>query len=117
MNCIVRLWRPSVARVGVLAVAIAVAPLPVAAGESGAPAAKPAPGIRTAVEKVVATQKLEVTRTAARAQQTGSTSTDLGSTSFFRSPAGIIALVALAAGVGYTLYSTSNDRVKSPARE
>jgi hypothetical protein len=115
VNLIVRLWRPSAARVAVLAVAIAAAPLAATAGEATTTAAKPGPSIRTAAEKVVATQKLNEAPTTARAQA-GATKTDLGSKSFFRTPAGIIALVALAAGVGYTLYSTSNDRVKSPAR-
>jgi hypothetical protein len=114
---IVRPWRPSVAQIVVLAVAITAAPLAATAGETTVTAAKPRPSIRTAVQKVVATQTLEDARTTAQAQaQAGSTRTDLGSKNFFRTPAGIIALVALGAGVGYALYSTSNDRVKSPAR-
>jgi hypothetical protein len=104
-------------RVGVLSVAIAAAPLPAVAGETSATASKPGPSIRTAVEKVVAAQTLNEARTPARAQEAGQTTTDLGSRSFFRTPGGILALVALGVGVGLTLYSTSNDRVKSPARE
>ncbi len=114
MNSIVRFRRPSAARIGLLAIAIAAAPLPALAGESSATAAKPGPSIRTSVEKAVATQTLDTTRTA-RAQQSGTT-TDLGSTSFFKTPAGIVFLVAVVAGAGYALYSTSHDRVKSPAR-
>ena len=48
--------------------------------------------------------------------QTGAPRTDLGSSSFFKTPAGIITLVAVGAGVGYALYSTSHDRIKSPGR-
>lgn len=112
MSHIVRPWRPPVLRVILLAVAVAAAPLPVWAGDAGTET-KPAPSLKTSIEKVTATQTLEPSL-AATAQQTGRT--DLGSKSFFRTPAGIAALVALAAGVGYALYSTSNDRVKSPAR-
>lgn len=116
MNSIVRFRRPSAARIGLLAIAIAAAPLPALAGEPSATAAKPGPSIRTSVEKAVAAQTLDTNRTArARAQQSGTT-TDLGSTSFFKTPAGIVFLVAVVAGAGYALYSTSHDRVKSPAR-
>jgi hypothetical protein len=36
--------------------------------------------------------------------------------SFFRSPKGVAVLVLLAAGFGYTVYSRSEDRVKSQVR-
>lgn len=114
MNLTVRHWRRSAIRVGVLSAALVAAPLMATAGESSGTAAKPGPSIRTSVEKVVATQTLKSSQKTARAQQGGTT--DLGSSSFFRSPGGIIALVALAAGIGYTIYSTNNDRVKSPAK-
>jgi hypothetical protein len=38
------------------------------------------------------------------------------SPAFFKTPAGILALSVLAIGVGYAIYSTSHDRVKSPGR-
>jgi hypothetical protein len=41
---------------------------------------------------------------------------DSGSNSFFRTRAGVVALAVLTVGVAYALYSTSHDRVKSPAR-
>ena len=43
--------------------------------------------------------------------------TDLGSKSFFKSPAGIVALVLVGVGTGVALYSTSNDRISSPGRK
>lgn len=49
--------------------------------------------------------------TAASSQQT-----DLGSPGFFRTPAGLLTLAAIGVGVGFAIYSTSHDRVKSPAR-
>ena len=97
-----------------LALSIAAAPLPALAGDANATASKPGPGIRTSVEKIVTTQTLATARPVA-AQQSGTT-TDLGSKSFFKTPAGIAALLALGAGIGFALYSTSNDRVTSPAR-
>lgn len=115
MSSNVRSLRRPVLRVGLLAVAVAIAPLPVWAGEGPAKGSTAAPGINASLEKVVATQTL-ATRAPARAEQAGGNRTDLGSKSFFRTPAGIATLVALAVGVGYTIYSTNNDRVKSPAR-
>jgi hypothetical protein len=95
-------------------VAIVAAPLPSLAGEVSSTASKPTPSIRTSVQNVLATQTLATAIPAARAQE--KPQTDLGSKNFFRTPGGIITLVALAAGVGYAFYSTSHDRVKSPAR-
>jgi hypothetical protein len=114
VNSIVRTWRAPVLRVSLLALAIAAAPLPALAGEATTTGTTPAPSIKASVETVLATQTLATTAPAARAQQTGTT--DLGSKSFFRTPGGMAALVALAVGVGYAIYSTNNDRVKSPAR-
>ena len=39
-----------------------------------------------------------------------------GDKPFFKTTKGAIALVLLAGGLGYTAYSMSNDRVKSPAK-
>jgi hypothetical protein len=93
--------------------AIVAGPLPALAEGLTPTAPNTGPSIRTSVEKAVASHTLTASQAAVGAQRT---TTDLGSKSFFRTPAGIITLVALAAGVGYTLYSTSHDRVKSPAR-
>lgn len=111
MNAILRPWRSTAV---LLAISIATAPLPALAEETDGTTAKASPGIRTSVEKVVTTQVLVTTRPVAAARQ--STSTDLSSKTFFKTPAGIAVLVALGAGIGYALYSTSNDRVKSPAK-
>jgi hypothetical protein len=42
--------------------------------------------------------------------------TDLRAGSFFKTPAGIATLVIFGAGVGYALYSSSNDRIRSEGR-
>lgn len=46
----------------------------------------------------------------------GQATTDLRSGSFFKSAAGIATLVIFGGGVAYALYSSSNDRIKSPGR-
>lgn len=111
-------WARSSLRVFVLAAAVAAAPLPALAGDSSSLPGGPSPGAGLAASGarfVVA----ELARPTARAEQARlavAPQTDLGSPSFFKTPAGIITLVAIAAGVSYALYSTSHDRIKSPAR-
>jgi hypothetical protein len=103
-----------VLRVLVLAAAVVAAPLPSLAEEASPPAAAAA-GLRVSVEKAVAAEAAALAQPPAfRAQQEGGT--DLGSKSYFRTRAGVITLVLVGVGLGYALYSTSNDRVKSPAR-
>lgn len=51
-----------------------------------------------------------------RAEQTPAPRTDLKSKSFFKTPAGLATLVIFGAGVGYALYSSSNDRIRSEGR-
>jgi hypothetical protein len=95
-----------------LAVAIVVAPLPAAAGE--VQLQKQGPGIAASARK--AAESTTLARSSARLSQDAQPQTDLGSGSFFKTKAGIIALVAVGVGLGVTLYSTSNDRVKSPGK-
>ena len=114
MRHTVRVWRPTW-RILALTVAIAAAPLPALAGEPTPPSAS-APGISASIAKVAATETLAtgLKPRVAASQQGGAPSTDLGSKSFFKTPAGIIALVAAGVAVGFTIYSTSNDRISSP---
>lgn len=114
VNAPVHFWRPSIAWALFVSLAIVAAPLPCLAGDSSPTTSKPVPTLKSSIEHVAATHVLATSAPAARAQEQGKT--DLGSKSFFRTPGGIIALVALGAGVGFALYSTSHDRVKSPAR-
>lgn len=102
-------------RVFVLAAAVAAAPLPAVAGDSHSPAQR-GPGIKASAAKAVAAETAKPAAGARMAQSQDPPRTDLGSSNFFKTPAGIITLVAVGVGVGYALYSTSNDRVKSPAR-
>ena len=99
-----------ISRVLVAALMLAATPLPTLAGEPPAP-----PPARPSLT-VLVQQAATVTPIApARAQTVvGSGKTDFGSPSFFKKPAGILVLAAIAAGVGYALYSTQHDRINSP---
>jgi hypothetical protein len=83
-----------------------------------APAGSPSPG-SLSTRTATAVAKLRPTHRAFA--QAGNAQTDpAGSTgrSFFKSPTGIAAIVIMAAGAGYTLYSVGHDSkpVKSPIR-
>jgi len=101
-----------ISRVLVVALMLAATPLPAFAGEPPAPA-PPRPSLDVLVKQAAAATPLAP----ARAQTATTTKTDFGSPSFFKKPAGIAVLAALAAGVGYALYSTQHDRVTSPAKQ
>lgn len=113
MNNVSRSWRRPVLRVLLLALAVAIAPLPAWAGETPSPS----PVLRASIVKAVAAESLVAAKaSAARAAKSaaGSSSTDLSSRAFFKTKAGIITLLLVGTGVGFALYSTSHDRVKSP---
>jgi hypothetical protein len=59
-------------------------------------------------------------QTAMKERQAGQSNpapqTDLRAGSFFKTPAGIATLVIFGAGVGYAIYSSSNDRIRSEGR-
>lgn len=112
MNQQARTWRRSWPAVATLALAVVVAPLPAMAAEAQ-PTAKPAKSLVASAEKAAAVAAVNAAAAPSMAQ---AGTTDLGSSSFFKTRAGAIALVLVAAGLGYTIYSTSNDRVKSPGK-
>jgi hypothetical protein len=103
-------WQRPVLRVLLLVAAVAAAPVPCMAEQAPPPAA-PGGGVKASLERAIASE-VGTLRPVARAQQTPAT--DLGSRSFFKSPAGIITLVVVGAGLGFALYSTNHDRVESP---
>ena len=126
------LSRPALPRAVVLAVAVALVPLPVSAGALSPqkPAQPPAPAgiaksaqpLRAAIEKID-TRDFNPTvtsRSTSRRSTRGSAQTTTAgkeSPAFFKSGAGIAVLAVVAVGVGYALYSTSHDRVHSPGKE
>jgi hypothetical protein len=77
------------------------------------PAARPTTVKETA--RALAIRHAGEMRTARAAQSTAA-APELESGSFFKTPVGVAVLVAFTAGVGYAVYSSSNDRIKSPGR-
>lgn len=112
MNYLTRPWRRPVLCVLVLALAVAAVPLPAFAADP--PASQANLNLKVSVQKAVAREIGTVKHSGvARSQQAGGgATTDLSSPSFFKSPAGIVTLVATAVGVGLALRSTSKDRIK-----
>jgi hypothetical protein len=112
VNIHARPWRP-VLCVLALAVAFAAVPLPALAQEPGQAAA--APGIRASIPQVTAAARLTPPRAQFAQGQQGKE--QLGSTSFFKSPAGIICIAVFAAGTAFVAYSASHDRIHSLVRQ
>ena len=116
MTVRIKAWRGRLPRAGLLAVILALVPLPVAADDGAAPA-KRTSNIKVSLERMVARDiasapvSSSLARPARQGQAPGSSS------GFFKSKTGIIALVVMAAGTGYALYSASHDRLHSPGKQ
>lgn len=117
-----RRWRPPTGVVALLAVALVVVPLPALAADSPPQLpSPPAPSLLAQAQAAAATAAPAVSAHAASARMaqtpapTGGANRDRWS--FFKSPVGVAVVVGLAAGVGYALYSTQNDRINSPGKE
>jgi hypothetical protein len=98
-----------------LAVAVSFAPLPVAAAEER-PATKPG-AIKAAIKKIAVSDAGAARAERASASRRAQQSSPAQSSSFFKTKPGIIALVVMAVGTGYAVYSTQNDRITSPGKE
>jgi hypothetical protein len=104
----------------ILALTLALAGAAPAAASEATPS--PAAGPRTLAAAASAAVAAKPLPTGALAQAAPSgpsgSSSDLGSKSFFKTPAGKISLVLMAAGTGYMVYSAfkDNDPVKSQFR-
>jgi hypothetical protein len=110
-------WRGALPRAILLAVAIALVPLPALAGTTGQAAPQT---LKASVAKIVAREAAASTpaRTAGQAQQgRPADKSELGSPSFFKRPAGMICLAVVGAGTAYALYSASHDRIHSVVRQ
>jgi len=113
VNGKVSFWRWRLARFVALAVIIALCPLPALAGDQGQPATGKTPGIRASAAAIATRQPLAASPSAAAQGQ----SNPGKPASFFKSPVGVVVLATLAAGVGYAIYSTQNDRITSPVKQ
>ena len=107
MNRPIRKWRLAL-RVLALALIVAAVPLPCLAQQPGQPAAKS--GLKASIPAVVHSVATGAAKPAA-AQATGDVKAPLQSRSFFKTPAGVVVLAVVGAGVGYTLYSIKHDRI------
>ena len=88
-------------------------------GTSAADPVAPArPTIKATAAAIAARQVAAFTEARAAQPQTPPTAStpDLESGSFFKSKVGAAVLVAFGVGVGYALYSASNDRIRSTGR-
>ena len=107
-------WRLTCARVVAAGMAIALAPLPLAAAEVN-PSAPPSIDLQAAVRKVVATERLAPNTVAQAPAQAGS-APNLQSPSFFKTPLGLAVIAVVGAGSAYAVYSAQHDRIHSAAR-
>jgi hypothetical protein len=109
-------WARCVAAFVALAIAL-TSGAPCSADEAGKGATPGAPAKRSLSE--AASARVAETAPPARFTQDASATAAGGeSRSFFRTPTGVAAIVLMAVGSGYALYSVSNDQkpVKSPIR-
>jgi hypothetical protein len=84
---------------------------------AGSPAPEPGPIAAAATAKVEAMPAATLAQAATPAAQAAPTAiTEAGDKPFFKTTKGVVALALLAGGLGYTVYSFSNDRVSSPQR-
>lgn len=124
------LSRRALPRAVILAVSVALIPLPASAGNPAPPteptkaptvvAPEPRP-LRAAIEKLDS-RDLEPRSTSSRtaprrSDRSAQADTVKQSRAFFKTGPGIAVLAVIAAGFGYALYSTSHDRINSPGKE
>ena len=108
-------WRGAVSRAVVLAIITALSPLPAAAND--AIRTEKAPTIKASMDRIVVREltatpeRPAVVRSARQGQTAGS------APGFFKSRAGMVALVVMVAGTGYALYSAKQDRIHSAGKQ
>ena len=108
-------WCGRMTRAAGLVVITALIPLPAAASD---PATAPsAPTIKASMEKIVVRDVTAKSVRNDRARDDRQGSSAGNSPGFFKTKPGIIALVVMAAGTGYALYSAHNDRIHSPGKK
>jgi hypothetical protein len=97
-----------------LAVIIALVPLPAAASDGETDAKTPT--IKASMERIVARDLTAAPASSAvRPARQGRAPGD--SPAFFKSGPGIVALVVMVAGTGYALYSSKHDRITSAGKK
>lgn len=99
-----------------LLVITSLVPLPAVAGDGGT-AKKPSQTIAASAAQIVARDVAATPGRTIRAREARQGSASTGSTSFFKTRPGIIALSVMAAGTGYALYSAQHDRIHSAGKK
>jgi len=97
-------------------VMLSLVPLPAVAGDGGT-AKKGSPTIAASAAQIVARDVAATPGPTSRVRAARQGSAPTGSTSFFKTRPGIIALSVLAAGTGYALYSAQHDRIHSAGKQ
>ena len=108
-------WRGVLPRAGLLAVIIALVPLPVAASNGGTNAKTPT--IKASMERIVARDLAAAPASSAAVRPARQGRAPGDSPAFFKSGPGIVALVVMVAGTGYALYSSKHDRITSAGKK
>ncbi len=112
MKSLVRPWRRTVARLLVLALAVAAAPVSLLAGEPQGP--PPAvPKLTASIDKAVQHELGKLDKASPKAARQAGAPVQSSASNFFKSKAGMFTLAMMVAGTGYAVYSTFHDRVKS----
>jgi hypothetical protein len=94
-----------------LALILAAIPLPGLAGEPDK--AAPPPGLKASIAKAATSGSTALDQ----AKPTAPDRAKLGSTSFFKSPAGIATIIVVALGTGFAIYTAKHDRIHSVIRQ
>jgi hypothetical protein len=105
-----------VSRVVLVAVTATLVPLPLLANEAQPAGKAKAKTAQVSLRQVVAREAAR-TPLAASSARTAQAETPKRSASFFKTPVGILALAVMAAGTGYAIYSSTHDRITSPAKK
>ena len=114
MNRPVRTWRCVIMPL-LVALVVATLPLPCAAEGASQPTASPGlkASINTAASALASAKPMSAPEAA---RQAGAAAKPLGSKAFFKTPAGVVVLAIVAAGVGYAVYSAHHDRIPPQGR-
>jgi hypothetical protein len=108
-------WRGILPRAALLAAIIALVPLPLAAADGAAQGKTPT--IKRSMEQIVARDVASAPASARVVRRTRQGQSAGASEGFFKTGPGIVALVVLATGTGYALYSASHDRIHSAGKQ
>jgi hypothetical protein len=108
-------WRGILPRAALLAASLALVPLPVAAADGAA--AHKGSTIQRSMERIVARDLASAPASASRVRPARQGQNAGASSGFFKTTPGVVALVVMAAGAGYAVYSASHDRIHSPGKQ